>query len=56
MNIGGYLPAGLLPLMTGYVIDFYGLAAGATAFAIGLASIVLGTGVMVFRSLGRTGD
>ena len=56
MNIGGYLPAGLLPVMTGYAIDFFGLAAGATAFAIALALIALGFGGMVFHSLGRSSD
>ncbi|OAJ54916.1 MFS transporter [Paraburkholderia ginsengiterrae] len=56
MNIGGYLPAGLLPVMTGYAIDFLGLAAGATAFAIALALIALGAGCMVFRSLKPGGD
>jgi cyanate permease len=56
MNIGGYLPAGLLPVMTGYAIDRFGLAVGATAFAIALALIALGAGAMVFRSLGRNGD
>lgn len=56
MNIGGYLPAGLLPVMTGYAIDFFGLAAGATAFAIALALIALGAGCMVFRSLKLGGD
>ncbi|UXU92340.1 MFS transporter [Burkholderia sp. S-53] len=56
MNIGGYLPAGLLPVITGYAIDFLGLAAGATAFAIALALIALGAGWMVFRSLKPGGD
>jgi len=51
MNIGGYLPAGLLPVLTGYAIDFLGLANGATGFAVALALIALGLGGMVFRSL-----
>ena len=51
MNIGGYLPAGLLPVMTGYAIDFLGLPTGATLFSIGLAVIALVSGGMVFRHL-----
>ena len=56
MNIGGYLPAGLLPVMTGYAIDVFGLATGATAFAVTLALIALGAGSLVFRSLARSGN
>lgn len=56
MNIGGYLPAGLLPVMTGYAIDAFGLATGATAFAVTLALIALGSGGLVFRSLARSGN
>jgi len=29
--IGGYIPAGLLPVSTGYLIDVIGIAAGATS-------------------------
>ncbi|MFB9262705.1 hypothetical protein ACFFWD_05880 [Bradyrhizobium erythrophlei] len=36
MNFGGYVPAGLLPVLTGYLIDFAGLATGATIFAAAL--------------------
>ena len=56
MNLGGYLPAGLLPVMTGYAIDAFGLATGATAFAVTLALIALGSGSLVFRSLARSGN
>ncbi|MBV8660016.1 MAG: MFS transporter [Burkholderiales bacterium] len=56
MNMGGYLPAGLLPVLTGYAIDHYGLATGATAFAAALALIATGCGTMVFQSLGKYGD
>jgi MFS family permease len=37
LNIGAYVPAGLLPVCTGYLIDQIGLAAGATTFAAVLA-------------------
>jgi MFS family permease len=51
MNIGGYLPAGLLPVMTGYAIDFLGLPTGATLFSVALAGIALVSGGAVFRYL-----
>ena len=51
MNIGGYLPAGLLPVMTGYAIDFLGLLTGATLFSVALAGIALVSGGAVFRYL-----
>ncbi|WP_353193458.1 MFS transporter [Pandoraea pnomenusa] len=51
MNIGGYLPAGLLPVMTGYAIDFVGLPTGATGFSVALAGIALISGSAVFRYL-----
>lgn len=38
LNIGGYIPAGLLPVATGFLIDSIGLAAGATTFALVLVS------------------
>jgi MFS family permease len=38
LNIGGYIPAGLLPVATGFLIDSIGLAAGATTFTIVLIS------------------
>jgi len=37
LNIGGYIPAGLLPVATGYLFDLTGLDAGATTFASILA-------------------
>ena len=32
-NIGGYIPAGIIPVATGYLVDWYGLPAGVTALA-----------------------
>jgi hypothetical protein len=32
--MGGYIPAGLLPVAAGFLIDRAGLAAGATTFAL----------------------
>jgi MFS family permease len=34
LNIGAYIPAGLLPVATGFLIDQAGLAVGATTFAV----------------------
>jgi MFS family permease len=53
MNIGGYLPAGLLAVSTGYAIDFLGLSTGATMFAVILATSALVFGGAVFRALAR---
>ncbi|TDW24478.1 MFS transporter [Kribbella kalugense] len=52
MNIGGYIPAGALPVATGYVINAIGLSAGATAFAVVLAVAAVLGGVVV-RSVSR---
>jgi hypothetical protein len=41
MNMGGYLPAGLLAVSTGFAIDLFGLSGGTTMFAIGLAAAAL---------------
>ncbi len=38
LNIGGYIPAAILPVCTGYLIDYTGIASGATAFAAILAA------------------
>jgi Major Facilitator Superfamily len=54
MNIGGYLPAGLLAVSAGYAIDMLGLSAGATMFAVILAISALVFGVAVFRALSRS--
>lgn len=49
LNIGGYIPAGLLPVATGYLIDAVGLAQGATLFAVVLAAIALIGGLWAWR-------
>jgi MFS family permease len=38
LNIGAYIPAGLLPVASGFLIDRIGMAAGATAFAAALTA------------------
>ncbi|MEX1199695.1 MAG: MFS transporter [Methylophaga sp.] len=50
LNIGGYIPAGLLSVATGFLIDNIGSAAGATTFAVVLisASIVAASFVAAY--------
>ncbi|MFT3802330.1 MAG: MFS transporter [Burkholderiaceae bacterium] len=49
LNIGGYIPAGLLPMATGYLTDAVGLAGGASLFALVLASAALVGGTWAAR-------
>ncbi|CAG9185671.1 MFS transporter [Cupriavidus pampae] len=49
MNMGGYLPAGLLAVSAGYAIDFFGLSAGVIMFAVALAVSAVVFGVITFR-------
>jgi MFS family permease len=53
LNIGGYVPAGLLPVATGYLIDWTGLATGATSFAAVLAIAAAAGALFVRRTLAR---
>ncbi len=56
LNVGGYLPAGILPVTAGYLSDAVGLTAGATTFAVSLAGLAVAGGavVMTGRARGRT--
>ncbi|MFZ6645505.1 MFS transporter [Undibacterium sp. TJN25] len=50
LNIGAYIPAGLLPVATGFLIDHAGLAVGATAFAaVLIAAAVAAAGFVAAR-------
>jgi len=53
LNIGGYIPAGLIPVATGFLIDGIGLGAGAAGFAILLAAAAVAAFVFVTRRLPR---
>jgi predicted MFS family arabinose efflux permease len=54
LNVGGYLPAGLLSVSAGYLSDAVGLTGGATVFgAVLLAFAVLG-GLLVLTGRRRT--
>ncbi|MNP44149.1 hypothetical protein D3C76_1379970 [compost metagenome] len=55
-NIGGYIPAGLLPVAAGYLNDRLGLAGGATLFAIALALVAGVGGLFVFKALAVLGE
>ncbi|MFB4300154.1 MFS transporter [Actinomadura sp. NTSP31] len=46
-NIGGYVPAGLLPVTAGYLSDAVGLTTGATLFAAALATLAVAGGLVV---------
>ncbi|MEU4824339.1 MFS transporter [Actinomadura sp. NPDC023710] len=46
-NIGGYVPAGLLPVTAGYLSDAVGLTTGATLFAAALAALAVIGGLLV---------
>jgi MFS family permease len=51
LNIGGYIPAALLPVSTGYLIDLAGLSTGAAVFAAILAAAAAAGGLFVFKRL-----
>ncbi|GAA5075366.1 MFS transporter [Nocardia iowensis] len=46
-NVGGYLPAAVLPVAAGFLSDAIGLTGGATAFAIVVSAAAVGGGVLV---------
>lgn len=50
LSIGGYIPAGLMPVATGFVIDQAGLLRGAMLFAAILATFAVVGGIAVARS------
>lgn len=56
LNIGGYIPAGLMPMATGLVIDRAGLATGAICFAVAVAAIAVAGGFFVGRNLAEEED
>ncbi|MEU5540149.1 MFS transporter [Streptomyces sp. NPDC020362] len=53
LNVGGYLPAGLLPVSAGYLSDTIGLTDGATVFGIALLSLAVIGGVVVVAARRR---
>jgi MFS family permease len=53
LNIGAYIPAGLLPVATGFLIDRAGMAAGATTFATVLITAAIAAACFVASRLPR---
>jgi MFS family permease len=53
LNIGAYIPAGLLPVAAGFLIDRAGLAAGATTFAVVLIAAAAAAAGFVAARLQR---
>ena len=49
-NIGGYIPAGIIPVATGYLIEFFGLEVGVTA----LACFIAGSALLALGGLAKT--
>ncbi|GAA2335885.1 MFS transporter [Streptomyces cuspidosporus] len=47
LNVGGYLPAGLLPVAVGYLSDAVGLSTGTTVFSAVVAAAALAGGAVV---------
>lgn len=52
LNVGGYIPAGLLPVSAGYLSDAVGLTNGATIFGIVLLTLAV-TGGLIVRATRR---
>ncbi|MFE6779308.1 MFS transporter [Streptomyces sp. NPDC057702] len=50
LNVGGYIPAGILPVSAGYLSDATGLTSGATVFAVVLAALAGIGGLMVLAT------
>jgi MFS family permease len=54
LNFGGYIPAALLPVGTGYLSDALGIATGTAIFAAVLAAVALTAGALVWRHAPRS--
>ncbi|MBT2212014.1 MFS transporter [Actinomadura sp. NEAU-AAG7] len=50
LNVGGYLPAGLLPVSTGYLSEAVGLTRGATTFGTVLAALAVAGALVVLAT------
>ncbi|MFD7506834.1 MFS transporter [Streptomyces sp. NPDC059850] len=50
LNVGGYVPAGLLPVSAGYLSDAVGLTGGATLFGLVLMTLAATGGIVVVAS------
>jgi MFS family permease len=50
LNVGGYVPAGLLPVSAGYLSDAVGLTSGATVFGAVLIGLAVIGGLVILAS------
>lgn len=50
LNVGGYVPAGSLPVLAGYVTDATGLVTGSTVFAVILMSAAAAGGTLAIAA------
>lgn len=53
LNIGGYIPAGILSVATGYLTDFFGLSVSVALFAMLLSLAALTGGTLILRRFAR---
>ncbi|MCO6003900.1 MFS transporter [Actinoallomurus purpureus] len=53
LNVGGYVPAGVLPVIAGYLSDAIGLTVGATLFGALLATLATTGGLIVLGARRR---
>jgi predicted MFS family arabinose efflux permease len=56
LNVGGYVPAGLLPVSTGYLMDAVGLPTGATLFGTVLMGLAVVGGLVVLSGHRRVSE
>ena len=51
LNIGGYVPCGLMPMLTGALVDRTSLAFGTVCFALFVTVVAIGVWRFVLRAL-----
>ena len=49
LNIGGYVPCGLLPVLTGIAVDRVGLAKGTLIFAMLITAVTVVVTLLIVR-------
>jgi MFS family permease len=54
LNIGGYIPAGVLPVAAGYLSDAVGLRTASTAFGIAIIAAAILGGLLVLTTRHRS--
>ncbi|MER5887823.1 MFS transporter [Streptomyces sp. NPDC001941] len=56
LNVGGYVPAGILPVSAGYLSDAVGLTSGATTFGVVLMALAVIGGLVVLSTRRQVTD